>query len=164
LILTKTPTNHKKVRIYKMNAYFLFEDNSKVEASAKLAELLHTVFASASASSAVAFRGERANLLVKRYDKLVSAMTQEVIVKDETTEEEKIESILAKTIIIDSDDETIEVKTHNLLARLSNIPSAIACNKEYKANVTITPKVASNGKKGRKALDLEKEADAAFDD
>jgi hypothetical protein len=129
-----------------LSANFVMSDGSTIAISAKLAEYLLTVFQSASASSAVANRGERAELLVKHYNKLESAMGD------------------AESIVLDTMDETIEVKTHNLLARLANIPSAIACNEEYKQNVKHTPKVTSDstGKRGRKALDLEAELTSAF--
>jgi hypothetical protein len=147
-----------------LSANFVMPDGSTVAISAKLAEYLLTVFQSASASSAVANRGERAELLVKYFDKLESAMTQEVTVKNEETDEDKTVVLTAESIVLDTIDETIEVKTHNLLARLANIPSAIACNEEYKQNVKHTPKVTSEstGKRGKKKIDLEAVLTSAF--
>jgi hypothetical protein len=123
-----------------MDAYFVMSDNSQVAINGALAEFLLTVFNAASASSAVAKRGERASALVKHFDK-VPALKE------------------ASAIVMETEEETITVKTHNILTILAAIPNAITANELYKADVDHVAKNPSEsaGKKGRKALNVEAE-------
>lgn len=123
-----------------LQAKFVMKDDSEVTINGALAEFLLTVFAPASASSAVSKRGERAAALVKHFDK-VPALKE------------------AKAIVLDTSEETITVKTDNILTLLAGIPSAIACNDLYKDNWSKIDKHPDTeaGKKGRKAINVEAE-------
>lgn len=129
-----------------MNAFFVMSDGSKVTIKEKLAEVFSAVFSSASASSNVQKRGEYAQALVKHFEK-VPAFAE------------------FDKLVIDTEDETITVLNHNLLAVLSGIPSAIALNEAYKEVWSKVDKhpADTNGKRGRKATNAEAELLAALD-